>query len=383
MALSGHLETALDALVRAPIPELADFCLVGLVESNQLRIAASAHADPGSDASLARLPRTIAFDSKSDSCAIARAIRTGRAVVEPDREEGGAHGLEIMLRALNGRSSIAVPLSGRDAVIGALVLGYASSGRRHREDDVVFASELGARVALAIENERLRATAQAAVTALDDLLAIMSRDLRAPLHDLDRAVAALLPLPVASERRAAERIVRNIQRSTDRLRQVVDDLLTATTLETGRFGVLMAIEEAEELVDEAAAFAELKAAARAIRIVRWTSPDLPTIFCDRDRIVQVLQILIGNALEAAPSESTVNVEASVLTGAVCFSVADQGRGVASELLPNVFERHPRTAGEARLGLFIAKGIVEAHGGRIWVETEIGRGATFYFTVPLA
>jgi signal transduction histidine kinase len=119
------------------------------------------------------------------------------------------------------------------------------------------------------------------------------------------------------------------------------------------------------------------------------SPDLPWVSCDRERVHQVLANLIGNAIDHTPQNGTITIEAVARGGAVEVTVADTGAGISAVDLPNIFERywHKNEKGSTRkstgLGLFICKGIVEAHGGSIAASSEMGCGSKFSFTLPLA
>ena len=113
---------------------------------------------------------------------------------------------------------------------------------------------------------------------------------------------------------------------------------------------------------------------------------MPTVLCDRERILQVLGNLVGNAIKFTPNGGTITVHAEPAEGHVLVSVADTGPGIPDEYVPHIFERYWKGKREGRsgtgLGLYIAKGIVDAHGGRIWLESKVGVGSTFFFTIPI-
>jgi signal transduction histidine kinase len=127
------------------------------------------------------------------------------------------------------------------------------------------------------------------------------------------------------------------------------------------------------------------AAERSVRILDEVPADLPPVLVDGDRIVQVFSNLIGNAIRFTPEGGHVRLRASAEAGEVRYSVVDHGPGIPDELRPHLFSRiwqvKRRARGGMGLGLRIARGIVEAHGGRIWVESVQGQGSTFHFTVP--
>jgi signal transduction histidine kinase len=130
---------------------------------------------------------------------------------------------------------------------------------------------------------------------------------------------------------------------------------------------------------------KLLASSASVELRIDVAPDLPEVWADRDRLVQVFENLIGNAVKLTKAGGSVTVGAAPRDGEVLFWVADTGVGIAAENLPHVFDRFWQAQKSGRrgagLGLAIVKGIVEAHGGRIWVESTLGRGSTFFFTVP--
>jgi signal transduction histidine kinase len=132
---------------------------------------------------------------------------------------------------------------------------------------------------------------------------------------------------------------------------------------------------------------EAVAAPKSLRLERDVPAALPAIRCDRARVQQVLSNLVGNAIKFAPKGSAIRIAAAASAREVRFDVSDQGPGIAEEEAQHLFDRYWRGGADgatgAGLGLYIAKGIVDAHGGRIWVETQAGAGATFCFTLPVA
>jgi signal transduction histidine kinase len=132
---------------------------------------------------------------------------------------------------------------------------------------------------------------------------------------------------------------------------------------------------------------EPAATARAVQLQRDLADDLPPIHCDRLRVIQVLSNLIGNAIRLVPEHGRIAIRARAQDSDVCFAVSDDGPGIAEDQLHNLFDRYWKGRNEGHhgvgLGLYIAKSIVEAHGGRIWVESRLGVGSSFSFTIPIA
>jgi signal transduction histidine kinase len=168
---------------------------------------------------------------------------------------------------------------------------------------------------------------------------------------------------------------------------LIRDLLDVTRMEAGRLSIEHSRLLTAPIVSDAVETQKALATSSSLDLKVELSPGLPDIWADRDRLLQVFENLIGNALKFTEAGGRIMVGASPRNGEVLFWVADTGPGIAYEDLPHLFDRfwqarETRTAG-AGLGLPIAKGIVEAHGGHIWVESTKGQGTTFFFTLPAA
>ena len=226
-----------------------------------------------------------------------------------------------------------------------------------------------------------------AVAARDDVLGIVAHDLRNPLSTIMMQAALLeRPEPEPERRDQTPRLV--ITRSAKRMNQLIQDLLDVAVVEAGQLKVererLSAAEVARDAVE-----AHTPLATSSGRELRLDVGDgVPDVSGDRHRLHQVFDNLIGNALKFTPEGGRITVAAAAGERDVMFSVADTGPGIAPESLPHVFDRFWQAATRASrlgagLGLPITKGIVEAHGGRIWVDSMPGRGTTFFFTIPIA
>jgi len=239
-----------------------------------------------------------------------------------------------------------------------------------------------------VDNVRLVGEAQDALRAREDLLAIVSHDLRNPLGVVLASTALLLKsnLPPDKQERA-RRQVEAIQRAGNRMNRLIRDLLDFASIQAGRLSVSLRPQDVAAMVNEVLEVTEPLASAKSLRLTADVAPDL-AIRCDHDRVIQLFSNLVGNAVKFTPDGGTITVRATPDGEVVRFAVADTGPGIPADELPHVFDRYYQAQRKNRdgigLGLSIARGIVEAHGGRIWVESQgvEGEGTTFFFTLPL-
>lgn len=233
-----------------------------------------------------------------------------------------------------------------------------------------------------------RKDSDAAIGSRDDFLSIVSHDLRNMLGGISMSASLLTEIPCDDQVHGA--IVRDaerIQRYTVRMTRLVGDLVDLASIEAGQLSVIAVRRDAGELLRETQEVFEPIAAARGISL-RTEVPRASLLAdYDHERILQVLANLVGNAIKFAPSGGRIDIIADQVDHDVRFSVADTGRGIASDRLSVVFERFWQDAKRERrglgLGLYISKRIIEAHGGKIWAESRHGLGSTFYFTLPAA
>lgn len=256
------------------------------------------------------------------------------------------------------------------------------------------AEELGLRMGMALENTRLFGDAQRAITARDEMLGVVSHDLGNPLQAVFIGLEALerartistTGTPTDPRKTSEAHYLSAIRRSAEQMQRLIHELLEVQRMEEGHLVLRKARRSLESLVSDSVALIEPLARVRSVALVNGipASEGLEALV-DGDRLLQVLSNLVGNAVKHTARGGRVVVSALREAGEIRVSVADEGPGIPSEDLGRIFDRFWRAEGsEGRgigLGLTIARGIIQAHGGRIWAESEVGRGSIFHFSIP--
>ena len=388
-------EHTLRTVAELAVPTLADWCVVDVLqEDGSIRRLAVAHRDVAK-LELARALSRMYPPNPDAPTGIPHVLRTGEPEFVADVDEARLGILAEdpdhldLIRRLGLRSYIVVPMVARGRTLGAISLALANSPRSYGTADLALAAELADRAALAVDNARLYESARRAVEARQEILGLVSHDLRNSLHSALMQTEVLgMDRSFATEHPSGNREpLEAVQRSIGHMNRLVQDLLDVENIQAGRLSihprplsVALLLREVRE------AFAPRAVGSRIELDVR--APDIaPAVTADHDRTIQVFSNLIGNALRFTPEGGRVTVAAEPRDREVWFSVADTGIGIRAEELPRVWERHwrgDRTGSSGSgLGLAIVKGIVEAHGGRVWAESELGQGSTFFFTLPVA
>ncbi|UQA58825.1 ATP-binding protein [Polyangium aurulentum] len=389
LASSLDYEVTLSNVARMAVPDLADWCAVSVLQDGVLHLLAVFHVDPARQEALRELGRWWSRpDSLHGSMQVAR---TGEPVVfyEVPRgmPEANAKDPEhrALLRTLDVASYMAVPMRLGERIFGVLSFGMSGSARRFTPDDVTFAADLAWRAASAIENASLYAEAQRASRVREEILAIVSHDLRNPLTSILTGAGMLLR--DVSAGRAVLKRAEMIQRAAQRMNNLIEDLLDFARIQSGQLKVEPTIVEPEALLQETVDAFEEIARERSVILQFDAADPMPRVHCDPKRVLQVLSNLVGNAVKLVPAAGSVALRARRAGEQVVLSVIDSGPGIPAEDLPHVFDRYWRGKNTkykgSGLGLSIAKAIVEAHGGRIWAESEVGVGSTFSFSLPVA
>jgi PAS domain S-box-containing protein len=319
-------------------------------------------------------------------------LKNGVPVILADMVGFGRHMAPYLTDSCRDCEVLVTPLVAEEENLGALVLlNSRASGRQFRDGDIVRARTLGDLTSLALRRVRLmeqereaKEKAEAAVRVRDETLGIVSHDLRNPLTKI--ALSAELLRDARTDEQGD--LIETILSSARQMQRLIQDLLDVARMESGALSVARSEIDPAPLVHEVCASNEALAEQKEQRIVCQIAPSVPHVCADRDRLIQVFGNLIGNAMKFTPERGTITVEVKpVSNGFVQFVVRDTGPGIPESDLKHVFTPYWQAKKTAHmgagLGLAIVRGIVEAHGGRVWAENAPTGGAIFRFTLPAA
>jgi signal transduction histidine kinase len=269
------------------------------------------------------------------------------------------------------------PFTAHDIQLAATIAVHVAQAldRRHKEKELSRAYR---------EEREARLRADEAIAAREEILAVVSHDLRNPVGGIMIAASSLLNLDAGEKTVRVRTMAERIHRAAERMARFITDLVDFAGIEGGRLELDRAPHTPASILTAASDLFSPIAIERGLRFETRTLHDLPAVECDSDRAVQVLTSLVSNALKVTPKGGAVSIGAEVKGADVVFLVRDTGPGIEADELPKLFERHWRSKSSsykgAGLGLAIARGIVDAHGGKIWAESRLGAGSTFYFSL---
>ena len=352
LAESPDYEEALRSVARLAVREFADWCVVELVQT---------------DGSVARVTIEHRGGAPRSSVDVAN--------LQPERLE--------LLRRLGLQACIRAPLVARGRVLGTITM-FTEHARAFGPDDIALAEDLAHRAAIAIDNARLREEARRAVRSRDATLAIFSHDLRGPLSAI--VMAAETQIALAAARPEGRRFLESAEicrRAAQHLSRLISDLTDMSRIEAGQLVVELSSQLPESLLRDVVDTLRPIAAEQCTFLSYAIVGEVGPIECDRARIVQVLSNLVMNAVKAGAPSIMLSAESRATE--IVFAVEGTGPALSAADLPHVFDRDWRgqhgTDEGSGLGLPIAKGIVDAHGGHIEVSSVPGVGTTFSFTLP--
>ncbi|HEY1952298.1 MAG TPA: CHASE3 domain-containing protein [Gemmatimonadaceae bacterium] len=391
LATTLDYEKTLQAVARLAVGELADWCAVDLIdESGAVRQVVVAHKDEAKISWAKELNKRYPpnYDGPTG---VGHVIRSGEPEIYPDISDAmlvaSARDPEhlALMRELQIRSALIVPMIARGRTLGALTLISTEIGRRYGEQDQLLALELATRAAIAIDNAQLYRGALAASEAKSAFLATISHELRTPLNAII-GYASLLEEGIEgalSQAQAAQ--LGRIRISASHLLGLIDEVLTFSRVDAGKEVVQRSHVNVREIVAEAAAMVAHSAGEKGLEL-RVDTPDI-RMTTDAGKLRQILLNLLSNAIKFS-DKGEIAVTAREEDGEVAITVADQGIGIAPDNLDRVFDpfwqveqRSTRRVGGTGLGLSVSRSLARLLGGDVTVESSLGKGSAFTLTLP--
>ena len=385
--------SALDRVARLAVPTVADWCTVWLLdpdtrEPNQVAVQ---HWNPARVRQVLELQHKYPPNPNNPN----NPLRTGKSYLYEEitvdmipLEQRDADRVRL-LEELGVRSAVAVPIVVRGRTSGSISFVTAESRRRYSRLDLEMGEKLARLVVIALDDERMYREAMEAARAREELLQVVSHDLRNPLSAILLKAAQISRLLQEGQDSKNPRIARSAQgiaEASKQMRRLIDDLADLSRIDTGNsLHIESRGEEAVALTKAAIESHRSLAAARNLTLVGDFPAEPIPLVCDRERVLQVFANLIGNAVKFSRDGSAIVVRVARNTAEAIFSVTDSGPGIPPEHRRMLFNRYwqAKLMKEGLgLGLYVAKGIVDGHGGRMSFDSVHDVGTTFTFTLPL-
>jgi PAS domain S-box-containing protein len=381
---SLEVEATLSELTRLLVPAFTDICVIDVLEAERLRRVAVACKDPSREPLITAArdydTRRWGFEGGEAQVALGPS-----PLLVPIVDEAWLRAATIddphleAARAIRMSSLLSLPMIATGRVIGRMTLASIDGGRAFRAEDVPLSRALADRAAIAIDHARQHAAALEARRLRDEVLGIVSHDLRNPLN------AIVLSASILARAGGDNQALATIRRAAVRADRLIEDLLTITAVERGAASLDRALQPIASLLDDLLALHGAVAAEKGVTLETRSEPELEASV-DGNRLGQLLGNLVNNAIKFTPNGGRVEVAARAEDGQLVIDVSDTGQGIGPADLPRLFDRfwqgaHKRRGG-AGLGLAIVKGVAEAHGGSVTVASELGKGTTFTTRWPL-
>jgi len=399
LSVSLDYRRTLETVANLAVQKLGDVCWIDVVDRDRGMERGAVAISRPELAEVAQSLRRAAADPEGPSDPLSAALAHGSIweVTLTDEMVAAFTTEEAVRRSwgrLVGARLVAVPFR-HEAAPGLIAVIRRDGGGAFETEFRSVLFDLAARVGIAVENCRLYREAREAIEAREEILGVVSHDLRNPLHALRMVVSSL---QMKREQGSLARLVSLMDRSIVNMDKLIADLLDVSRLRAGKLTLRPGPCAAGELLEEVVELLRPIAAERSIQIltpgpgaapgaaVRPLGAPLREVMADRQRVVQVLSNLLSNAIKFSPPGGRIALDLEQNEIDCCIAITDQGPGVPDADRPHIFDKYWRTQGERGgegLGLAIAKSLIEAHGGRIGVDSSPGGGSRFWFTLPLA
>jgi len=404
--------TILEQLIHLSIPKLADGCSIHLVnKKGELKVHLLSHSDPEWKKTAEQHFKICPQQHNQPSPIINHVLETGKKRLFSDLKSYSRLTLipqhpiscspDLMSETSNPdefdeihcfqnlgiHSFIIIPLIARHKVLGTISFFSTQPDRSFNSTHLRLAEDISSKAGQALSNAALYAEAQKSIEIRENLMAIVAHDLKNPLTSIQLNTSLLLRTKSAAENsHLIKKLTENIQNSTYRMNSLISDILDFGKITSGHLVLEQKLGKIAPLIQETIEMLKPMAKQKHIEIyTRFSNIDQIQCYFDHERISQTVSNLIGNAIKFTPSGGSIEVGVKSEDNHLLCSITDTGCGIAPQYLHKIFDWHwhesQNKKSSSGLGLSIAKGIIEAHGGKIWVKSLVEKGSTFYFTLP--
>lgn len=391
LSSSLDLKMTLQNIAKLAVPEIADWCGIDLFTDNGLEQVVVVHKDPKKVKWAKELRDKYPPDMNSPT-GIAKVIRMGKAEYYPFI----SHEVLVkiardkkhlkLLEQVGFTSAMIVPLYRQRKCIGAITFVSAEAKRQYRESDLNMAQELAARASLALDNALLYKASQDAVSLRNDFISVASHELKTPVTSVKIFTEVLQKHSEQIGDQKATEHLSKMNKQLDKLTELIYNMLNISKIQAGRLEFSQKFFNVDATVKEIVDVLQEGATKHKLIIDGKTNKK---VYGDEDRIGQVVSNLVSNAVKYSPKASKVIIHLSSSDDEVIICVEDFGIGLAKEHGERIFERFYRvfdttdkTFPGLGIGLYISSEIIKRHHGRVWVESDTGKGSKFYFSLPL-
>lgn len=392
LSSSLDYQTTLNTIAILAVPEIADWCAVDILnEKGDVQQLAVAHKDPKKVKWAKQLRKQQPID-KDAAMGVANVLRTGKSELYPlitdamlvAAAKDKKH-LQL-LRSLGFTSAMIVPLFSQKNPIGTITFVTTETRRHYTQADLRMAEELATRASVAIENARLYKGSQDAITIRDEFISIASHELKTPITSVKMFTQVMKRHSEQIGDTKAVNYLSKMDKQINKLTELIYDLLNVSKIKAGKMEFKNALFDFDKAIRDVVDVLQQSEDHHKLLITGKTGKK---VYGDEERIGQVVNNLISNAIKYSPKANKVVINLSSDTHTVQVAIRDYGIGMSSQHLERIFERFYRVYDETDktfpglgIGLYISSEIIKRHGGRLWVASSIGKGSTFSFSLPI-
>jgi signal transduction histidine kinase len=392
LSSSLDYEQTLNSIARLAVPHIADWCSIELVTSEEiLDQIVVAHKDPKKVKWAKELRKKYPPDMNAPQ-GMPNVIRTGKSELFADITDEMLVALAKdkkhlkLMRSIGFTSALIVPLKIQKKVIGCIGFITTEARRHYNQSDVAIAEELANRASIAIDNAQLYSNSQKAIGLRDEFISVASHELKTPVTSVKMFTQVLKQHSEQIGDTKAIQHLSTMDKQLNKLTELIYDLLNVSKIQAGRMEFNLKSFDFDAHIYEIVNV--LQQSSRKHKIIIEGSTH-KKVRGDEERLGQVINNLVSNAIKYSPKSSKILIKLRSDKHSVTVAVQDFGIGMEKEHLAKIFERFYRvydttdkTFPGLGIGLYISSEIIKRHGGRLWVESDKGKGSTFYFTLPI-